>query len=390
MLCYSAPKATVQQVLKSHPLQVEASGCLQVRKVLSRLSQCRTAALGFHLYRCGDEGCGHRHYQYHSCRDRHCPGCGALKKDEWIEARRRELLPVRYYHVVFTLPQALNPLVLGHQKLLYKLLFDASAQTLLLFSKDEKYLGACTGIISVLHTWGQQLSFHPHIHSIVSGGGITAARKWKEALRSQGRFLFPVKAMAVVYRAKFLEGLKALLAKGLVIPPAGTDRELLFDTLYAKAWVVYAKAPFGGPEAVIEYLGRYTHKVAISNHRLVCLDENEDTVSFQYKDYRDEGKQKKMSLAAGEFIRRFSQHILPKGFTKIRMYGYLSNRGRTRRISDVLQGLRLPQHPVPVSVPVAVRMLERYGVAIGRCPCCGADTLKLVLVYVPWKHADDG
>jgi hypothetical protein len=390
MLSYTAPKATVQQVLKSHPLQVEASGCLQVRKVLGRLSQCRTPALGLHLYRCLDEDCGHLNYQYHSCRDRHCPQCGALRKEEWIEARRRELLPVRYYHVVFTLPEELNPLVLGHQKLLYKLLFDASARTLLLFSKDEKYLGARTGIISVLHTWGQQLSFHPHIHSIVSGGGLTVAGKWKEAIRNKGRFLFPARAMAVVYRVKFLQGLKALLAKGLVTPPAGTDTGALFDTLYAKPWVVYAKAPFGGPQAVIEYLGRYTHKVAISNHRLLCIDENEDTVSFHYKDYRNGGKQKEMSLGAGEFIRRFSQHILPKGFTKIRMYGYLSNRGRTRRISDVLHSLRLPQHAAAVSVPMALRMLERYGVAIGRCPCCGAETLELAMVYVPWKHADDG
>ncbi len=390
MLSYTAPKATVQQVLKSHRLQVEASGCLQVRKVLGRLSQCRTAALGFHLYRCSDEDCGHVNYQYHSCRDRHCPQCGALKKEAWIEARRRELLPVRYYHVVFTLPQELNPLILGHQRLLYRLLFTASSQTLLLFSKDEKYLGAQPGIISVLHTWGQQLSFHPHIHSIISGGGITGAGNWKEASRKGGRFLIPVKAMSVVYRAKFLQGLKGLIAKGLVIPPPGTDTAVLLDTLYAKAWVVYAKAPFGGPQQVIEYLGRYTHKVAISNHRITATHEEEDTVSFQYKDYRHGGKQKQMTLGATEFIRRFSQHILPKSFTKIRMYGYLSNRGRTRRIRDVLHNLQLPQHAAAVRVPVAVRMLERYGVPIGRCPHCGEDTLKLVLVSVPWKRWDDG
>jgi hypothetical protein len=392
MLCYSAPRATVQQVLKSHPVLVEASPSGQVKKVLGRLSRCRTAALGFHLYRCGDEDCGHLHYQYHSCRDRHCPGCGALKKEEWIEARRRELLPVRYYHMVFTLPGELNPLVLGHQTLLYKLLFDASSQTLLSFSRDDKYLGATAGIISVLHTWGQQLSFHPHIHAIVSGGGISAAAKWKEARKNKGRFLFPVKAMSVVYRARFLEGLRALLVKGLVTPPAGMDTGALFDTLYAKPWVVYAKAPFGGPEEVIEYLGRYTHKVAISNHRITAISEGEGegTVSFRYKDYRQGGKQKEMTLGAAEFIRRFSQHILPKSFTKIRMYGYLSNRGRTRRISEVLRHLKLPQHPAAVGVPVAVRLLERYGMHTGRCPCCGECTLKLVLVYVPWKRSDDG
>ena len=390
MLCYAAPKATVQQVLTNHPALLEQGPSAQVKKVLHRLSRCRTAALGFHLYRCSDQDCGHLHYQYHSCRDRHCPGCGALRKEEWIEARRRELLPIPYYHVVFTLPRGLNPLVLGHQALLYKLLFDASAQTLLTFAGDEHYLGAQPGITSVLHTWGQQLSFHPHIHAIVSGGGLTKAGKWKGAGRKGARFLFPVKAMSVVYRAKFMEGLKKLLAKGLVTLSEGMEENALFSLLYSKAWVVYAKAPFGGPEAVIEYLGRYTHKVAISNHRILAIDTEADTVHFQYKDYRQGGKQQQMSLSAPEFIRRFSQHILPKGFTRIRMYGYLSNRGRTKRISEVLQQLQLPQHPAAVRVPVAVRMLEHYGVQIGQCPHCGADTLKLVLVFVPWKKADDG
>jgi hypothetical protein len=390
MPTYTAPKATVQQVLKSHSLQVNQATCAQVKKVLGRLSRCRTSELGFHLYRCSNEACAHVKYQYHSCRDRHCPRCGALKKQEWIEARTQELLPVKYYHVVFTLPHELNSLVMGHQRLLYKLLFDASAQTLLAFAKDGKYLGAQPGIISVLHTWGQQLSFHPHVHCIVSGGGITGEGKWKEATKNDWCFLFPVDAMAVVYRGKFLQGLKALLAEGQVKPQEDVDVKALFNLLYQKEWVVYAKAPFGGPQAVIEYLGRYTHKVAISNHRIMGISEEEDTVSFQYKDYADEGKQKVMTLAAPEFIRRFSQHILPKGFTKIRMYGYLSNRDRHKRISEVLTHLELPQHPVAVSVPFALRILERYGVEVNRCPCCGANTLELVWVYTPWKGADDG
>lgn len=390
MLLYTAPEATVQQVLQAHALQVEQTSCTQVKKVLGRLSRCRTSALGFHLYRCSDETCGHIKYQYHSCRDRHCPQCGALKKEQWIEARTRELLPVKYYHMVFTLPHDLNSIVMGHQKLLYKLLFDAAAQTLLLFGRDEQYLGAQTGIISVLHTWGQQLSFHPHIHCIVSGGGITGEGKWKEATKNDFRFLFPVKAMAVVYRGKFLERLKTLITKGLVLLPEGTDTKVFFNALYSKDWVVYAKAPFGGPQAVIEYLGRYTHKVAISNHRITGMDENEDTVSFHYKDYADGGKQKPMTLHAEEFIRRFWQHILPKGFTKIRMYGYLANRDRHKRICGVLKHLKLPQHGEAVGVPLAVRLLERYGVEVNRCPCCGENTLELVLVYMPWKGADDG
>jgi hypothetical protein len=390
MLTYSLPAATVQQVLKTHPLQVEQASPAQVKKVLGRLSRCRTSELGFHLYRCSDEECAHVKYQYHSCRDRHCPRCGALKKEEWIEARTRELLPVKYYHVVFTLPHELNSLVMGHQRLLYKLLFDASAQTLLAFARDEKYLGAQPGIISVLHTWGQQLSFHPHVHCIISGGGITAEGRWKEATKNDWRFLFPVKALSVVYRGKFLQGLKYLIAAGLVTPVEAVEVKALFNVLYNKDWVVYAKAPFGGPQQVIEYVGRYTHKVAISNHRIMAISEQGDTVSFQYKDYADKGRQKQMTLAAPEFIRRFAQHILPKGFTKLRMYGYLSNRGRHKRISEVLTLLELPQHATAVSVPFAVRLLERYGVEVNRCPCCGANTLELVLVYLPWKKADDG
>ena len=387
MPSYTAPKATVQQVLKSHVLQVEQSGCGQVKKVLGRLCRCRTSELGFHLYRCSDEACGHVKYQYHSCRDRHCPQCGALKKDEWIEARTRELLPVKYYHVVFTLPHELNSMVMGHQRLLYKLLFDASGQTLITFGRDEQYLGAQPGIISVLHTWGQQLSYHPHVHCIVSGGGIMQDGTWKEAKKNDWRFLFPIKAMAVVYRAKFLEALKTLLAKGVVIPPEGMDPKALFHLLYQKQWVVYAKAPFGGPQAVVEYVGRYTHKVAISNHRIATIDKEADTVTFGYKDYVVGGTQKLMTLSGAEFIRRFSQHILPKGFTKIRMYGYLSNRDRHRRINGVLTHLKLPQHPRAVSVPFAVRLREHYGVAVNHCPCCGESTLELVWVYLPWKGA---
>jgi Putative transposase/Transposase zinc-binding domain len=390
MLSYAVPAATLQQVLKSHVHKVEDACCSQVQKVLRRLSACRTSALGFHVYRCSDDDCGHVKYQYHSCRDRHCPQCGALKKDEWIEARTRELLPVKYYHVVFTLPHELNALVLGHQRLLYKLLFDASAQTLLTFSEDEKYLGAQPGVISVLHTWGQQLCFHPHIHCIVSGGGITADNSWKEVKKDHYGFLFPVKAMAVVYRTKFLQGLKALMKKGEVKTVEGVDVKALFDLLYSKEWVVYAKAPFAGPQAVIEYLGRYTHKVAISNHRILSLDEGKDTVTFVYKDYADEGKQKQMTLQGEEFIRRFSQHILPKGFTKIRTYGYLANRNRQGRINAVLKKMKLPLHPEQkVSIPVEVRMRERFGVDVRKCPCCGQSSLELVTVYYPWKVVDD-
>src|SRR6266498_5703931 len=234
MLSYKRPRTTVQQLLLKQDVPFCTSSNVHVQNVLNRLKICRTASLGYHVYRCSDEQCGHIKYQYHSCRDRHCPNCGAIKKQEWIEARTQELLAVKYYHVVFTLPHELNSLVMGHRKILFNLLFDASAQTLLSFAKDEKFMGAVPGIISILHTWGQQLSFHPHIHSIVSGGGIADDNNWKDAKKNIYRFLFPLKAMSVVYKTKFLQALKELIVNKTVIPIADTDISALFNTLYQK------------------------------------------------------------------------------------------------------------------------------------------------------------
>lgn len=388
MLSYTAPRATVQQLLQRHTLPLNKNA--HVAKVLQRIKTCRTAALGYHVYQCSNEECGHVKYQYHSCRDRHCPNCGAIKKQEWIEARMQELLPVKYYHVVFTLPHELNSLVMGHRKLLYKLLFDASAQTLLTFAKDDKYLGALPGIISVLHTWGQQLSFHPHIHCIVSGGGITADNSWKEAIKNKWRFLFPEEAMGTVYRGKFLQALQQMITRGEVVLSEKQDGKQLMNLLYKKEWVVDARAPFGGPHAVIEYLGRYTHKVAISNHRIHSINEENDTVIFGYKDYADGSKQKQMTLTIAEFIRRFEQHILPERFTKIRTYGYLSNRGRHSRINEVLKKMKLPLHKGLVKIPIEVRMPEQFGIDVKDCPACKNKTLQLVKIFYPWKNADDG
>jgi len=386
MLPNTIPRATVQQVLLSRHVPLPCSSNLHVQHVLRRLKLCRTAALGYHVYRCSNDACGHVKYQYHSCRDRHCPGCGAIKKQQWIQARTQELLPVKYYHVVFTLPHELNSLVMGHRNVLYKLLFDASAQTLLCFAKDPKYLGATPGIISVLHTWGQQLSFHPHIHCIVSGGGITDNTIWKNATRNEWRFLFPVKAMGIVYRTRFLQALKQMIDSGVVTLTDTTDIKQLLNQLYQKDWVVYAKAPFGGPQAVIEYLGRYTHKVAISNHR-ICSINMEGAVTFEYKDYADGSRQKQMTLGAAEFIRRFEQHILPRRFTKIRTYGYLANRNRLRRINDVLKKLKLPLHKGVVNVPLQLLLKERYGVDIIECPRCKGKTMKWLMTYNPGRRA---
>src|SRR6266498_597180 len=236
MLSYKRPRTTVQQLLLKQDVPFCTSSNVHVQNVLNRLKICRTASLGYHVYRCSDEQCGHIKYQYHSCRDRHCPNCGAIKKQEWIEARTQELLPVKYYHVVFTLPHELNSLVMGHRKILFKLLFDASAQTLLSFATDDN--------------------------------------AWKNATKNDWRFLFPAKAMSIVYRTKFLLALKQMINKGEVILPDNKDAKQLLNLVYHKDWVVHAKAPFGGPHAVVEYLGRYTHKVAISNHRIRNINED--------------------------------------------------------------------------------------------------------------------
>jgi hypothetical protein len=375
--------ATVQQILSACADSISKHP--QVQKVTRQLMQCRTAANGYHLYKCTDASCNHKVYRYHSCHNRHCPCCGALKKDAWIEARKLELVPVKYYHVVFTLPHPLNSMVLGNRAVLYKLLFDASAQTILQFAADKQYMGAKPGVVSVLHTWGQQLSFHPHIHAIVSGGGIVQQQgcaQWVEGKQNEWCFLFPVKAMSVVYRGKFLQALQAMLAAGKVKPPPNTNTQNLMNQMYQTNWVVYAKQPFGGPEQVIEYLGRYTHKVAISNHRILAYDQQTHSVTFQWKDYADGGAQKVMTIADKEFVRRFEQHVLPQGFTRIRSYGYLANRGRKERISTIVKLLELPPHPPPVQVPLAVRLLERLGIDPHQCPCCHKASLQLIdIVY---------
>lgn len=356
-------------------------------KVLQQLQQCRTPACGYHVYDCDNEDCSNRRqYRYNSCRNRHCPQCGGLQKQEWVERRMSELLPVNYFHVVFTLPHQLNGLVMGNRAELFHLLQDSSWYTLNTFGKDPKHLGAKLGVISILHTWGQQLSFHPHVHCIVSGGGITATHQWKQAKKVKYDFLFYTGSMMQVYRGRFLQQLQQLKASNQ-IRWSGNDmawKQLLAE-VGAIDWVVYAKPPFGGPAQVVEYLGRYTHKVAISNNRIKAISA-EGKVTFSYKDYADGNKQKDMELPAGEFIRRFEQHILPKGFTKIRHYGYLSNRGRSTRIAAILKQLKLPPPKPVVSYDYATAMLVRYGENVHQCKHCTVGKLSLVIT-IPRKGA---
>ena len=323
-------------------------------RVLGALKKCRTADLGGHIDACTD--CGVVRISYNSCRNRHCPKCQGIKREEWIAARENELLPVPYFHVVFTLPDLLNPLAIHQPKELYDTLFDAAWQTLKKFGMDPKHLGAQTGMIAILHTWGQTLSLHPHLHCIVPGGGLTERGKWKMA-KSDGKYLFPVKSLSKALRGKFMHSLKA---KNLT-----SDKQLI-NALYKKEWVIYAKQPFGNPHCVIEYLGRYTHKIAISNHRIKSI--TPDLITFSYKDYKHGDVKKEMSLSPVEFIRRFSMHIMPKGFVRIRHFGILSSTGKKKAIPLIKE-----QFPKEEALPAEPRILETYNPK--RCPHCKTETM---------------
>jgi len=353
------------------------------KKVFSKLHDCHTAATGMHTYRCDAPDCKHLHQQYHSCGNRHCPNCGGLKKEQWIEDLTADLLPTAYYHVVFTLPHELHPVILGNRKELFKLLFDAASKTLLQFAGDEKYLGVRCSITAILHTWGQQLSFHPHLHCIVIGGGAGANGKWIEAKRKNHKFLFPVKAMQSVYKAIFLKGLRSLIAKNK-LQLTGIDYQKIIKESGYKKWNVYAKRPFGNVASVVEYLGRYTHKIAITSHRITGIDDA--NVKFRYKDYADGSKQKEMALSVPEFLRRFELHILPKGFVKIRHYGLLQNHGKIKRLNAIREQLKIGPMPVKVQVPVSQRMLEKYGKDITLCPKCNKG--KLVWICTTYPKTD--
>lgn len=300
-----------------------------------------------------------------------------------------ELLPVKYFHTVFTLPHELNSMVMGNRKILFKLLFDSAAYCLLKLCKDPKWLGAMPSITAVLHTWGQQLSFHPHVHCIVSGGGVDKNLKWYEMKKSaKYGYLFPYPMMESVYKGYFLEQLNKLIQANKVSVPPGTCWKRLKDELYKTKWIVYAKQPMGNVSQVVEYLARYAHKVAISNYRI--LDVSDTHVCFKYKDYNDGKKTKTMSLTKDEFVRRFEQHILPRGFVKMRHYGILGNFRRKQRINQIMAQMELPLHPEAVKIPFRLRYLEKFGVDILICPVCKKGHLQLVGVVFPCSRGSPG
>ena len=340
--------------------------------VLRRLAECRTAALGGHVDACSD--CGFTRISYNSCRDRHCPKCQASKRAAWLETRLERLLPIGYFHVVFTLPALLSPLVLHNPSLLYNLLFRAASATLLTLAADPQRLGAQVGITAILHTWGQNLLFHPHLHCVVTGGGLSLdGQHW---VAGQRQYFLPVKVLGKLFRGKFLAGLKAAYQAGQLtltgsVADLGDPRafQQLLDTLYSRNWIVYAKRPFGGAEQVFRYLGRYSHRVAIANPRLVSMEDNR--VAFQWKDYADHQQTKIMTVSAEEFLRRFLLHVLPKGFVRIRHFGLLASVNVATKLQRCHQLLGQEAPPVPQPPKSWIdRVLEWTGQDPRRCPHC--------------------
>jgi hypothetical protein len=337
-------------------------------KVLRAIERCRTAALGGHRDQC--VRCGHQAISYNSCRNRHCPKCQTNAREKWLRARKQELLPVCYFHLVFSVPHSLVPLIWQNKKALFALLFEASAAALLEVAANPARLGAEVGFLSILHTWGQTLQRHPHIHSVVPGGGLSPGHeRW---IRSPSHFFLPVRVLSRVFRGKFIAGLRQLFNRNQLVfhgacqslanEPAFTA---FLRTLFRQEWVVYAKAPFGGPEHVLQYLARYTHRVAISNHRLLSIDDRQ--VTFRWKDYAHHSKHRAMTLPLEEFLRRFLQHVLPKGFPRIRYFGWMANRRR---------GELLPLcRTLLAATPPASGTSSGGENAARRCPTCGGTML---------------
>ncbi|RMG20121.1 MAG: IS91 family transposase [Bacteroidetes bacterium] len=353
-------------------------------KAMNAIEACRTAALGGHLDQC--DSCRHVQISYNSCRNRHCPKCQGLARERWLEARKAELLEVKHFHLVFTLPHELHPLIRANEALCYNLLFQAASQTVLQLGKEKKYLHAQTGLMAVLHTWGQNLMYHPHLHCLVPAGGLSLdSTKW---IHSGQKFFLPIKVMSQLFRGKFLAGLKVLFKAGKLncLGPLQHIEELkaLNDYLrpiYQKEWIVYAKAPFGGPQQVINYLGRYTHRVAISNQRILKLEAGQ--VSFRYKDYRQGNKQKILTLDAEEFIRRFLLHILPRGFHKIRYYGILATRNRKTLLAKARQLLQQPPYTPTPKRTWQELMHQLTGVDPQRCPKCQKGSMQTKHLLLP-------
>jgi Putative transposase/Transposase zinc-binding domain len=354
-------------------------------KVMRAIESCRTAALGGHLLQCNS--CGYQQPAYNSCRNRHCPKCGSLAKAQWLEDRQADLLPVGYFHLVFTLPHELNPLLLVNKKVLCDILFKAVSQTLLEFGRT--HLGGWLGFICVLHTWDQRLRDHFHLHCLIPGGALSCdGTQWITARQT---FLFSVKALSLVFRAKFLALFERAFSKGELQFPGRTAALAqpaafaeLVCSLRQKPWVVYAKRPCSSPEKVLDYLGRYTQRVALSNNRILAVAESADgpRVTFSYRDRKHGNRARTMTLPADEFIRRFLLHVLPNGFMRIRHFGFLANRSRQLKLHRCRELLDLEQPSPPARKSARQLLLEVTGCDLARCPACHLGTL-VVLSQLP-------
>ena len=351
---------------------------LEQLKVVNDIRNCKTGNLGLNASVC--ENCGSVRIHNNSCRNRCCPNCQQIPKEKWIDARQEDVLDAPYFHVVFTVPEQLNPIIYSNQQIMYDLLFRSSAQTVEDLSLEPKFLGARPGFISVLHTWGSEMNYHPHIHMILLGGGLDRSDKWKSA---DSKFFIPVKALAKVFRGKFLSGLKAFRSSKALHYHGSSGRYInsyvfqeLIDCCYGTEWNLYIKETFNGANSVIQYLGKYTHRIAISNHRLLNI--NEDSVTFYVKDYRQKGHWKTLTLSGTEFIRRFLMHVPPKRFVRIRHYGILATRCKSAKMTRCRLLLKMEQRKSRLrGLPVPEILKLLWDIDICTCVKCGGSMLAL-------------
>jgi len=377
--------ATINDIFREYAcsyIQKHPEISLHKRKVISSIQNCRTEALGGREEEC--DSCEHSVIFYNSCRDRHCPQCQSMKKEEWILKRKSEVLTFTYFHIVFTLPDSLNPIVVRNKRAVYSLMFDVCRETLLTVSADEKYFGADIGFFSILHTWGQKLNLHPHLHCVVPGGGYSEKKqKW---IYAPNNYFVPVEVLKRRFRSLFLQGLKKLYSeKSLYLQGTeytdGKKFQAMIDSFFAAQWVVYLKESFQGRESVIEYLARYTHRIAISNHRIVEFKDG--IVKFSYRDYADENRKKIMELTAESFMSRFMMHVVPGRFVRIRYYGILSHRNKKRAV----EACREFFHIIKKNEKIPETWMEIYlrvtGKNISCCPACKKGTLKVKEIIAP-------
>ena len=367
-------KPTVQDIFnRFYPAYIEqySPSAIQM-KTAHNIINCKTGAYGSNISICED--CGKIHIHHNSCRNRCCPMCQAIPKELWMDARREDVLDAPYFHLVFTVPDILNPVILSNQKLLYDALYHAASATIDELATDTKYLGAKVGYICILHTWGSEMNFHPHIHTILLGGGLTAKNQWKD---NGNDFFLPIQVISKVFRGKYLDELK-LLWKEEKLQFYGSSEKYrnhyvfqeLLDTCYSMEWVPYCKKTFNGAQSVINYLGKYTHRIAISNYRIISMDEQ--TVTFSVKDYHNEGKWKNLTLSGIEFIRRFLMHVPPKRFVRIRHYGLLCSRTKKKKLTlcrNLLGGQKYLSKLREMEMPEMLEHLYRIKVCI--CKACG-------------------